>query len=388
MLQRNLYKKRAYILLNLAFISMIASNACSPAQQEETAAPPVNVQVFEVKTSASETELTYPATVEGKVNVDIRAQVTGYLDQIYVKEGDYIEKGKPLFKISDQLYQQQLNSARASLHAAEANVAAALLEVNKVKPLVSANVVSSVQLQTADAAYAAAKAAADQARATVETARINLDFTLIKAPVSGFISRIPKRVGNLITQTDSQPLTTLSDISTVFAYFSMNESDYLKFVVNHKQHTDESMEHMKVKLILADGSVIDAGGTIVMASGEVSSNTAAITLKAVFPNPGNKLRTGSTAEVVLVQEEPAAMLVPLSATKDLQDKQFVYVVGDSNKLAMKPIQISGRNKNNYLLSAGVKPGDKVVLTGLDLLAEGMTINPKLITVENTTVQTR
>lgn len=382
MSQRNLHRTRSYILLNLAVISMIAMDGCSSSREEETTPPPVSVQVFEVRESASQTELSYPATVEGKVNVDIRAQVTGYLDHIYVKEGEFIEKGKPLFKINDQVYRQQLNSAEASLQAAQANVAAALLEVNKLKPLVAANVVSPVQLETANAAYAASRATADQSRAMLESARINLNFTLIKAPVSGFISRIPKRVGNLISQTDSQALTTLSDISTVFAYFSMNEADYLRFIVNHKQNTGSSMEHMKVKLILADGSVADQGGSIVLASGEVSSSTAAITLKAIFPNPGNKLRTGSTAEVVLIQEEPSALLVPLSATKDMQDKQFVYLLGDSNKLVLKPISIAGRNKNNYLLNGGLKAGDKVVLTGLDLLTEGMTVSPRLTTPVN------
>lgn len=223
---------RYFLLLSLLFPALFLSSCGSKAGQEQaggTPPPAPEIPVIAVQEQSAVTFNEYSAAIEGRVNVDIRPQVEGYLDKIFVDEGAYVKAGQPLFKINDRVYQEQLNTANAAMEAAKATLRTAQIEVNKIKPLVQNKVVSEVQLSTAEANYNQAQAAVSQAKSTIASAKINIGFTLIKAPISGFIGKIPKRVGNLISKGDQEPMTTLSDTKDVYAYFSMSEPAFLQF---------------------------------------------------------------------------------------------------------------------------------------------------------------
>src|SRR5882757_9837601 len=191
--------------------------------------PPPALPVFSINNTPAITYQEFTASLEGTQNVDIHPQVEGYLDKIYVEEGAYVTKGQLLFAINSRPFDEQLNNAQANLLAAKANLANAQINVNKIEPLVKNNVVSDVQLKTAQASYDAAKASVTQAEAVVSNAQINKGYALLKAPVSGFIGRIPFKTGSLVGKAETTPLTVISDVKEVYAYFSMSESDFLHF---------------------------------------------------------------------------------------------------------------------------------------------------------------
>lgn len=361
-------------------VSASLLTACGAKDSQEgaygQAAPAVDF--FEANTASANIQKKYPGTIEGAVNVDIKAQVTGYLEAIYVREGDYVTKGTTLFKIKSEVFKEQVNNAQASLKSALANQAAAKIELEKIRPLVAGKVVSEVQLSSAEAAYAAAAAAVAQAKAAVGSAKLNADFALIKAPVSGYIGRIPNRVGNLVTPADAQALTSLADINTVFVYFSMSEADYLSFRKDQKADPD-FMNH--VQLIIADGSTYTQEGKLEVASGNIDPKTGSISLKAVFPNPEKLLRSGGSARVLINQQLNSTLIVPMASVKDIQDRFFVFTLGDSNKVAMTPLQISGKSGQNYLVKTGIKAGDKVALNSIDVLNEGMAVKPTVVKLD-------
>lgn len=340
--------------------------------------PPAQVDFLQLSETTAEVEKKYPGSMEGVVNVDIKAQVSGYLEAIYVKEGDFVKKGQPLFRIKGEVFNEQVNSSEAALKTALANQASAQLELEKMKPLVEAKVVSDMQLKSAQASYDAVTAQVAQAKSAVGSSRINADFSMIKAPVSGYISRIPKRIGNLVTPGDESPLTTLSDIHTVFVYFSMSEAEYLAFMKENKSGNITN----NVNLVIADGSTYEHKGSLEPASGNIDPSTASMTLKAVFPNPDKLLRSGGSARVVLKKTVSSALAVPMASVKDIQDKFFVFVLADSNKVSMRPLEIAGIAGDRYLIKSGIQAGDKIALNKIDVLNEGMPVVPKVIAPDN------
>ena len=353
----------------VVLLIIVSFSSCGKSGQEGVAPPKPEVDFFQAKSITGEIEKKYPGIIEGTVNVDIKAQVSGYLEAIYVKEGDYVTKGQSLFKIKADVYAEQVNNSRAAYKSALANLANAKLEIEKIKPLVEAKVYSDMQLKTAQANYDAASAQAAQAKAALGSSQLNADFSLIKAPVSGYISRIPNRVGNLVTPTDTVPLTILSEINTVFVYFSLSEADYLEF-------SKDAKSNQTVSLILADGSVYEHQGKLEVASGNVDRTTGSIALKAVFSNPKKQLRSGGSARVVLNSSLTSVITVPMASVKDIQDKFFVYVLKEGNKVAMVPVEIGGSAGTDYFVKSGVKSGDKIALNGIDLLYDGVEVVPK------------
>ncbi|MBF4470953.1 efflux RND transporter periplasmic adaptor subunit [Flavobacterium sp. HJJ] len=359
--------KQLVVLLIFGLLS--ACGKKDPGAEAGYGAPKPEVDFFQAQSITAEVEKKYPGSIEGSVNVDIKAQVSGYLEAIYVKEGQFVTKGQSLFKIKGDVFAEQVNSSRATYKSALANLANAKLEVEKIRPLVEGNVYSDMQLKTAQANYEAAQAQAAQAKAALGSSQINADFSLIKAPVSGYISRIPNRVGNLVTPADTVPLTTLSEINTVFVYFSLSESDYLSFV-------KDSKSKKSVSLIMADDSVYEQHGTLEVASGNVDRTTGTIALKAIFPNPNKILRSGGSARVVLNNSLSSVVAVPMASVKDIQDKFFVFVLKSGNKVAMVPIEIEGSAGANYFAKSGVKQGDKIALNSIDVLNDSMEVVPK------------
>ncbi|MEJ2881683.1 efflux RND transporter periplasmic adaptor subunit [Pedobacter sp. GR22-6] len=376
MIQQIIQRRRTLNGLLCLTAAMIIS-ACGGGQSHDEAAavPAPQVDFFEAGTATAGIQKKFPGNVEGSVSVDVKAQVSGYLDAIYVKEGDYVTKGQSLFQIKSAVFNEQVNNAQAVLKSAIANQATAKIEVEKIRPLVDGKVVSEIQLKSAQAAYEATSAAVAQAKAGVGSARLNADFALIKAPVSGYISRIPKRIGNLVTPSDEQPLTTLADINTLFVYFSMSEAEYIGF---RKDVAADPGIVNNVELVIADGSTYTQKGKLETASGNIDPTTGSITLKAIFQNPDKLLRSGGSARVVINQTVASALSIPMASVKDIQDRFFVFTLGDSNKVSMTPLQIAGRSGQNYLVKSGIKAGDKIALNNIDVLVDGMQVNAQIV----------
>ncbi|WP_144008976.1 efflux RND transporter periplasmic adaptor subunit [Pedobacter africanus] len=352
--------------------------ACSGNKPQATAPPVPGLPVSTVSQSSETTFLEYPAAIQGAADLEIRPQVAGALDRVFINEGQYVAAGQPLFKINEQPFLEALNTAKASLSAAEAAILNAQLEVDKLVPLVQNKVVSDVQLKTAKATLQIAKANAAQAKAGVAAAQINLAYTIIKAPVSGYIGLLPKKQGSLVSPSDTAPLTQLSDVHEVRVYFSLGEDDFIDF--NSKYSGKTLTERIKnvpsVALVLADQSVYPQEGKIDMVDGQFDKQTGAITLRASFPNAQGLLRSGNTGKIRISMEHKNALIVPQSATVEMQDKIFVFTVADSNKVKKMPISIIGKSGTNYLVKEGVKSGDQIVLSGLDRLQEGQEIRPE------------
>ncbi len=365
-------------LIILSFLTLMV--ACSQPQTPPPVAEPPVAEVITIGTATATTEHSYTASIQGKVDVEIRPQVSGFLDKVFIDEGQYVHAGQPLFRISPQSYQAQLNSSIASLQAAEASITNAQLEIEKLTPLVQNKVVSDYQMKVAMAAKKIAVANAAQARAGVESAKINLGYTLVKAPVSGLIGRLPRKRGSLVSPTDPEPLTGLSDVHEVYAYFSLAEADFINFKNQYVGLTlnDKLKRLPPVSLVLADQTTYAQKGKIDMVDGRFDKNTGAITLRAVFPNAQRLLRSGNTGKIILPQVHTNALLVPQAATVEVQDKVFVYAVGDSNKVSRKVLEIVGKTGTDYIVKDGVKPGDRIVFSGLDHLTEGIVIKPEKV----------
>ncbi len=335
------------------------------------------LSVMTVQRSDATVTTGYSALLEGKVNVEIRPQVDGTLQKIYVDEGTFVKTGQPLFKIDDQVYREQYHGALAAQHVAEARLVAAKVDMDKLVPLVQSKVVSDIQLQVAQANYQAAQAAVEQAVSASRSAKTNMDYTTIKAPVSGFIGKIPFRLGTLVTKNQAGWLTLLSDVSDVYAYFSMSELDYIRF---QKQYAGSSVQqslHLlpPVSLVLADGSRFSEKGSISTVSGQFDQATGSVRVRAVFPNRKALLRSGNTGTVVMESLCHNVLLVPQASTVELQDKVFVFVLGKENKVKKQVITVAAKSANNYLVNSGVDEGDTMVMVGVDKLQDGAVITP-------------
>jgi membrane fusion protein (multidrug efflux system) len=351
--------------------------ACSGDKVQVTAPAAPSLPVLALHSSSETTFVEYPASIQGAVDLEIRPQVSGTLDKIYVNEGALVQKGQPLFKINPMPFQEALNNAKALLHASEAAVINAQLEVEKLTPLVKNKVVSDFQLKSAKATHQAALANVEQAKAGVASANINLGYTLIKAPVTGYVGRLPKKQGSLVSTSDMAALTQLSDTHEVHVYFALGEDDFVAFNAKYAGRTvAEKLKSLPgVDLVLADNSVYQLKGKVDMIDGQFDKQTGSIALRATFANKEGLLRSGNTGKIRLSLQHENAILVPQASTVEVQDKMFVFTVNDSNKVSKQPISIMGTSGTNYLVSHGLKSGDRIVFDGIDKLKEGDVIQP-------------
>jgi membrane fusion protein (multidrug efflux system) len=359
-------------ILIIFFISVFCLS-CGSTEVEED--PGIPLPVATLKKDSTVTTFEYLGAVEGKVNVEIRPQVEGILDSIYVDEGDFVKENQPLFKINALPYLEQLRNAQAAVEVEKARLNNAKIELERLQPLVEHQVISEVQLRTAQSDYEVAQSTLEQMQSLEATSRINVDFTLLKAPVSGYIGRIPKRIGNLVTKGDSEPVTVLSDISEVYVYFSMSESNYLFY---KKMSADTTAKRLNpyVKLVLADGTLFDQIGVIDADAGQIERSTGSITLRAKFNNPDAILRTGNTGKIILEQIHPDVLLVPQQATSVIQDKMFVFILDGENRAVRKEIKVEGQSGQYYIVNEeNLSEGDVIITAGLDKVTEGTKIDP-------------
>lgn len=337
----------------------------------------LSLSVLPLEKDTAVVNFEYLGSIEGKVNVEIRPQIEGLLDQIHVDEGDYVEKGQLLFTVNASPYMESLKNAHAAVEVEEAKLENAKIELERLKPLVDHDVISEVQLRTAQSDLEVAKASLAQSKALEATSRLNVGFTKIKAPVSGYIGRIPKRVGNLVTKNDTQPVTNLSDISEVYVYFSMSESNYLKYKRMRADSTSDYYLKPEVKLILADGSTYEHKGQIDADGGEIDPSTGTITMRASFKNPDRLVRSGNTGKVILEQVHSDVFLIPQNATYQVQNKTFVYLLQDDNTVKMKEIFPSGKSGKSFIVKGnGLSEDQTIVQSGISKISNGMKILPE------------
>lgn len=375
--------KRIILIIAIVLTTGLTFYSCGNGEQQAGPPQAISVPVMEIGAGDAITYQDYPVTVEGRTNVEIRPQVDGYLDKVFVDEGAFVKKGQPIFKINESRYRELLNNAQGALNSAEGALINAKLEVEKMTPLVEGKVISEFQLKNAKASVKIAEANKNQAQAAVASARINLGYTLITAPVDGFITRLPKKQGSLVSAADPTPLTLLSDIQEIHAYFSLGEADFIAFKDKFEGATlnDKLKKLPPVALVLADNSEYEQKGRIDMVDGQFDRTTGAITLRASFPNAKGLLRSGNTGKVRLGISHSNVLLIPQSVTAEVQDKVFVYVVDKDNKVTKSPITILGKSGTDYLVKDGIKAGDRLVYKGFETLQDGTVITPEKVQAE-------
>jgi len=327
----------------------------------------------------------YPATLEGHQTVEIRPRVSGYITKMYVDEGAQVTKGEKLFQLNSEEYEQQVRSAKSDVEAAKAAVNTANMNLQKTKPLAEKDIVSQYDVEAAQYNLQSKKAALAQAQARLVNAQTNLGYTTVKSPANGVIGNIPYRVGSLVSSNIAKPLTVVSDISKMYAYFSMSERDLLE-IMREAQGTDlrEKIKQMPpVSFIMADNSVYPHKGNIEIASGLINQSTGSANFRATFPNPEKLLRSGGSGTVRLPIPKDSVLIVPKKATYDLQNKHFVYVVDNNGKVQSTPIQISSvSNAKTYVVTGGLQAGDQIVINGLPNLQDGITIKPNPVNTDS------
>ncbi|MBW1655458.1 efflux RND transporter periplasmic adaptor subunit [Flavobacterium quisquiliarum] len=317
----------------------------------------------------------FPASIQGQQNIEIRPRVEGYIDKIFVDEGAVVKAGQPLFKISAPEYEQQVRTATASIKSAQADLSSAKLAVNKVKPLVEKGIISKYDLESAQYTYESALAALAQANAALVNAKVNLGYTTVTSPVNGVVGSIPFRLGSLVSSNTTEPLTTVSSIGNVYAYFAMNEKALLNFTKDSGASLNQKLKSMPaVSLLLSDGSAYDEKGHIETVNGLINTETGTVNVRARFPNSKGIIRSGSSTTVRIPKDIKDGIIIPQSATFELQDKMFAVVLGKDGKTRNANITVLENTAGNYyVVTSGLQAGDEIVLEGVASLKEGTEI---------------
>jgi len=374
--------KTRFQSLYLLLPALLIIASCGNSDSKKAGPPPAQIQAYPVlalATQSTSLETDYPATLEGIQNVDIRPKVDGFIEKIFVDEGATVKKGQLLFAINAPQYEQQVRTASAAISSAQAEVNAAQLQVNKTKPLVEKDIISKYDLDAALLTLQSRKAALAQAKAELVNAKVNLGYTHITSPVDGVIGSIPFKTGSLISSNSTSPLTTVSNIAKVYAYFALNEKQLLEFSRHYKGTSLEAkLKNIPaVSLVLADGSPYPEKGKIESINGLINTGTGSVSLRATFPNPLYLLRSGASASVRIPQHLENVILIPQTATIDLQGKKFVYVLGEKGTIKNTEIETMDLTKGNfYVVTKGLKAGDKIVLQGFQSLKDGAEIKPE------------
>ena len=341
--------------------------------QAPTAMGPAEYAVMTIATTDREIPINYSATIRGRQDIAIYPQVSGTIFELCVNEGQTVSKGQPLFIIDQVPYKAALQTAEANVAAAKAGVATAQLTYDSKKELYAKNVVSQYDLLTAENTLLTAKAQLAQAEAQRVNAANNLSYTVVKAPANGVVGTLPYRVGALGSASISKPLTTVSDNSDVYVYFSMTENQLLNLTRQYGSIANTLKNMPDVRLVLNDGSVYDRTGRIESISGVIDTSTGSVQLRAVFPNADGLLHSGGAGSVIVPNIHKDCVVVPQVATFELQNKVYVYKVEDG-KATSSMIDVEKiNNGREYIVKSGLTPGDVIVAEGVGLLREGTPI---------------
>lgn len=329
-----------------------------------------------IGTQGSEMQTTYPASIKGIQDVEIRPKVSGFITQLCVQEGQAVKAGQLLFVIDNTTYQAQVRQAQAALSSAKAQLNTSKLTYENSKKLFEKNVIGSYELQTAQNTYENARAAVAQAQAALSSAKDMLGFCYVKSPANGVIGSLPYKVGALVSASSVEPLTTVSDVATVEVYFSMTEKDILNLTKKAGGIHAAISDFPAVKLQLVDGTMYNEPGKVTKVSGVINQTTGSVSMIARFPNPNRLLKSGASGTIVVPRVSNNSIVIPQSATTEIQDKIFVYVVTPQNRVKYTEIQVDPQNDgNHYVVTNGLNAGDRIVTKGLTSLTDSMEIKP-------------
>src|SRR5574344_217769 len=366
-------KKRVIYFTIIMVIFSLSS--CKGKKDSDQQPPEYKTMILDTATAVVYTE--YSTIIQSKSIVEIRPKVSGYLTKIAIDEGQWGNKGELLFKIDDSDFKQSVNAAKAGMQSAKANQDNAALEVRKITPLVEKGIISPFELETKKSNLQAAEASYNQAKANYENSLINLGYTSITSPITGVLGRIYVREGSLVGSSSQDPLTTVSSEGDVYAYFSYDEKNLnpiRREELKSGQYKPESQNI--VELIQADGNIYQYKGKLESATGIIDRTTGSIQLKVVFPNPKFEILSGSSGILRFPATYHGYIVIPQSATFELQDKIMVFVVGPENKVSSRNVVVEGVSGKNYVIYQGLKKGDRIGTEGANKLKEDMIITPK------------
>ncbi|WP_224488458.1 efflux RND transporter periplasmic adaptor subunit [Robertkochia flava] len=350
------------------FIFLVLLSGCkeSGTQDGQAAATPPEVQVLEVKKDSITGYQNYPASIEGIVSSEVRAKVSGYIQNVMVDAGQRVTKGQPLFRLETETLNEDAQAAQASVNAAQ-------VEVEKLVPLVDQGIISSVQLETARANLARAKS-------NYNSIAAKIGYATVKSPVDGYLGSINFREGSLVSPSDPKPLTSVSNIERVYAFFSMNEAQYLDFLQEFQGNSlEEKVKNFpRVSLKLVNGSLYDQQGEIETVSGQINPESGTVSFRAVFDNPGELLSDGNSGTIMIPSVYPDHILVPERSVFDMQGEVFAYRVTENNTLEAVKLNYIDIVNNQYVVTGGLAPGDRIVAIGPDRLRASQQITPRSV----------
>jgi membrane fusion protein, multidrug efflux system len=362
------------IVLPLLIFTVSACGKKKPAPP-----PPPTVEVVDLVRQDVPVYLEWVASMDGSVNANIRPQVNGYLISQNYKEGDVVRKGQLLFRIDPRVFQAALDQAKGQLAQQEARWSTAKANLRRVKPLAAQNAVSQKDLDDATGTEQSTHASVIAARAAVEKARLDLEFTRVTSLINGVAGIAKAQIGDLVGPGQIGELTTVSTVDPIKVYIPVSEQQYMKAMEERSKREDKAT----LELILSDGGIFPHKGEFSFADRQVDPKTGTIKIASLFPNPGNLLRPGQYARVrARIGVERNALLVPQRAVAEMQGKLLVAVVGPDNKVAIRPVETGRRFGTLQVVSKGVKPGEKIVAEGIQKVKEGMIVTPKPFAPQN------
>ncbi len=329
-----------------------------------------------IQTTTADLKTSYPATIKGMQDIEIRPKVSGYLVKLLVDEGATVRKGQPLFLIDSEQYRATVKAAKAQIRVCRANIATQKLTVDNKRMLFKQNIISSYDLKMAENTLASYEAQLAAAEAQLQSAQDNLRWCTVTSPADGVVGSIPYRVGSLVSGQSAEALTTVSNISKMYVYFSMTEKQLLA-LTREAGGVNAAIKKMPaVSLVLSDGTTYSQSGTISTVSGVIDPSTGSVQMRATFDNAQHILRSGGTGSILIPTHASDAIMVPQSATFDVQDKKFVYVVNADKTVATREITVLPQNNGQtYVVASGLRVGERIVVDGVNQLKNGQKINP-------------
>ncbi len=371
-------------ILHLIALVLLGTATSGCKKEATVAAGPPDVEVAQVVKQDVQVTKEWVGSMDGSVNAVIRAQVQGYLIKQLYTEGQLVKKGQALFQIDPRTFQAAVEQAKADAAQKKARWDQTLANLKRIRPLAEQNAVSQKDLDDAIGNESSAHAAYDAAKAALDKAQLDLGFTSITSPITGIAGIAMAQIGNLVGPGQTEELTTVSDVDPIKVWVPISEQEMI-----HAQSTRPAVNEpkRKIELILADGTVYPRQGEIAFANRQVDPATGTIKVAVLFPNPGNLLRPGQYARVRAVMERiPAAMVVPQRAVSDMQGNFQVAVVGTDNKVSVRTVKLGPRTGPLVVVTEGLQPGERVVVEGLQKVKDGITVNPKLVSMGSLTAQ--
>jgi len=362
--------RRITTITLLCIATLLSSCGGKTPNQAAPAGAPLPFPVAQLKKMTVTGYQQYPTNIEGIINSNVRAKTSGYVQKVLVDEGQKVKKGQVLFQLETQSLSQNANAATASVNVAQ-------VEVDKLIPLVEKNIISPVQLETAKANLA-------QAKANYSSIAANINYATVKSPVDGYVGAINFREGSLVSPSDTTPLTTVSDIKKVYAFFSLNEADYLNFLqkTEGKNLEEKIANFPEVSLILANGNTYTEKGKIQTSTGQINQNTGTVSFRAVFDNPNQLLTNGNSGKIQIPTIYENATVIPQSVTVEQQGGILVFKIGENNTVSSTIVAIKASVANLYVVESGLKEGDKIVVDGVGKLRNDMPITPQEVAFDS------